>query len=284
MRRNNERFLEELAELRASFLIDLELLEDYYEFVSASLRKTRRFDLRGFQKSTRKETNNALKAFSRIATKQDILKSFGSEMDIEVAKDALKKPDNYRLSISWQPNKEGEPLFGVMKVRNIPQKYRGFLNDLVVVHAMTLLEGFIKSYLSRVFEHKPQFLKSNRQVSVEKLIGIRSGKSLRRLLIDKEIESIGYKSITKLADYLDKHFGIDMTKQFNGHTDLLRLSDFRNFIVHVDSIDDHVRHSKSKKAPTQFKSNSRTVKKGIGTVSAFVTFIHDAFPKKLKLT
>src|SRR5215208_2127900 len=80
------------------------------------------------------------------------------------------------------------------------------LTNMALIYIVTLLEAFVKEYLTYLYSKKPVLLKSSKTITYEEILSLDRMPKVYSLLAEKEVEQISYKSIDQLADYLNAKF------------------------------------------------------------------------------
>jgi hypothetical protein len=277
-RRQKEELRLELAFARSDFLNDLELLRDYNNFVNTRLKRVRCFDSESvYQKSSTRAKSKTETTRDKVGLINKLSKT--SKRFLE----ATGRPDDFKLKIRGEIDGKGEILFATVDVLDIPKKYRDFLNQLTLVHALTLLESFIKTYISRIFKKNTTFLISDKKLAVAQLVKLQSKSQLLDLLVENEILSIGYKSLDKLNIYLISHFNIDLQRTFPHYAKLKEITHIRNLCVHDYPMEYSTRKKTLPAAKSVAQIDDNYIRESIEVVSSFIDHFHISFSEKLKL-
>lgn len=173
----------------------------------------------------------------------------------------------------------------MIEAARAPMRYETLLFEMIVVHAVAVLESFVKNYLSIVYTAHPSMLKSSREMKFEELAAVKSKKHLLELMTARELRFASNLSLKKLSKYLQDKFRFDLATEFWGFRALSEFIKIRNYIVHQ-------REPGLSDVPLSTGLDSLAVKKEDGiqivhanvkVIQAFVDYLHSRISEKLKL-
>lgn len=136
-----------------------------------------------------------------------------------------------RASFTWKSTTAIQVVTSVFEKLFSPQ-YRMFLAEMALAYLVALQEAFVKDYLQELFASRSRLLKSGKQVTFEEVCSHRSMRTLLQYLAEKEVETVSYKNIDKLAKYVETRFNLSLACSFPSWEELREASYRRNVIVH----------------------------------------------------
>lgn len=104
---------------------------------------------------------------------------------------------------------------------------------------VTYVDTFHKDLLYKIFVHRKNMLKSDRKITYQEVVDVKSAKSLIELLAQKEVDKIGYKSIEDFSEYFERKMEIKLT-DFKEWDSLKEIFYRRNLVVHNKAITNEI--------------------------------------------
>jgi hypothetical protein len=165
-----------------------------------------------------------------------------------------------------------------------PIIYKGYIAEMMLSYIIAHQEAFIKDYIYQVLVYNRSMLKSKANVTHETILGHRNMKSLVEHLAQKEVDTIGYKSIDDVRDYIGSKFNIDLAA-FGTWNELVEANCRRNLIVHNRGVtnETYCRKTGFKKRGVHLDTEIDYVLKIAKILVCFVKYVDEEIRRKLKL-
>lgn len=267
-------FSRELSSIVSGFLFRLHGLEDYYEYVLKRISEDTSLDGRLLKGNSEKSENSestlvpAVKAKLTASQKKTMLRNFEPYYpDLDIA----NNPQQFHVKSIADVATDSL----IMHLANIPEDHKQYLNQQTLVHAVTLFESFVKSYIQCIFRFKPEHLGDEKQLSFKELKGLTSIGQVREVMILKEILKAG-TSVKDIKQLLMNSFNFKSSFLNTEFKELEQLKEQRNGLIHdpiPEILEEEFTGTKSKEViPSKLDSNH--VRNAIGLVSRFIDKVH----------
>jgi hypothetical protein len=111
------------------------------------------------------------------------------------------------------------------------------LATMTLVYQFSLFEACLKDLFRKMYEYKPELLRSNsKNLTNKEIIDSQTREELLIKMIDNEVDWWGYQSIDKIAKSIISRFNINLKRDFKSWKELREAYYIRNIIVHNSSI------------------------------------------------
>lgn len=110
--------------------------------------------------------------------------------------------------------------------------FPGLLMEMAFIHLVAAFEAFLTDLARAVLVHRPEMLRSGKQVTFEEVVDAESKDELISNLADKEIGSLSYFSFRKQALYLEERFGLSLELSDGDLDRLVEAYARRNVLLH----------------------------------------------------
>lgn len=187
---------------------------------------------------------------------------------------------------NWQekyPKDFGEMLWPILvsAYRTVTQHDLFF--DMILTHAVTVFEDFLKDFLMFAFLSNPNRLKSENTITYKQVLSFKSIQELRNHLATDKVNKIFDRSIDDVAKQVKKLFSIDFTLSNDFH--IVREASYRrNVIVHNAGIIDNTYHRKlpNSKIGAELHTDFNYMETLFDAIGRFIDFLDDRFSVELK--
>jgi hypothetical protein len=88
------------------------------------------------------------------------------------------------------------------------RKYQNLVRQTVLVRAVDNSLTYISEMLAELFRRRPEMLRSERQVSLDRVLQHNSMADLVSALAEREVERLAYMGLDELCGELEKRFGM----------------------------------------------------------------------------
>ena len=145
-------------------------------------------------------------------------------------KGTLKTPDDNLIAYEeFEVNSLKEMYAGIIEDY---QTYPGIMCNLFLIFMVSLFEYYICDIIKYIYSKKIYILKTGKKgLDYETILSFKTMDELNEYIIEKERDTIGYKSYEDIKKYFKNKFKIDFTKLKNENTINL-IFETRNIIVH----------------------------------------------------
>ena len=160
------------------------------------------------------------------------------------------------------------------------------LTDMALIYVVTLMEAFIKEYLTQLYCKKPILLKSSKTITYEEIIALDKMPRVHTLLAEKEVEQVSYKSIDQLAEYLNAKLRLGIDDNCLWWPLCKEASYRRNIIVHNRGVVNSQYVSKETEAPpagTKLGVSISYLEERTKAIKDFVKYTHETIIDKLRI-
>ncbi len=111
------------------------------------------------------------------------------------------------------------------------------LAKMTLVYQFSLFEACLKDLFRKIYEYKPELLRSNsKNLTNKEIIDSQTREELLIKMIDNEVDWWGYQSIDKIAKRIISRFNINLKRDFKSWRELREANYIRNIIVHNSGI------------------------------------------------
>jgi hypothetical protein len=111
------------------------------------------------------------------------------------------------------------------------------LAKMTLVYQFSLFEACLKDLFRKMYEYKPEILRSNsKNLTNKEIIDSQTREELLIIMIDNEVDWWGYQSIDKIAKRIISRFNINLKRNFKSWEELREANYIRNIIVHNSGI------------------------------------------------
>ncbi|HEC40914.1 MAG TPA: hypothetical protein ENI29_21900 [bacterium] len=111
------------------------------------------------------------------------------------------------------------------------------LVKMTLVYQFSFFEACLKDLLRKIYEYKPELLRSNsKNLSNKEIIDSKTREELLIKMLEREVDWWGYQSIDKIAKRIKSRFNINLERDFANWEDLREAYYIRNVIVHNSGI------------------------------------------------
>ena len=104
------------------------------------------------------------------------------------------------------------------------------------IYLVAIFDAFLSDIFTSVFIHRPESLKSKKQLTYEQILDLQQSGNLISFLAHREINELSYKSITDQANYYNSKFGIDLSSSGVAIGILAEIRARRNLLVHNNGV------------------------------------------------
>lgn len=111
------------------------------------------------------------------------------------------------------------------------ERYPTILFEMAFIYFVAAFEAYLRDVIEATLRHRPQILKSGKQMSVEKIIDLQERGNLVAFLAEREVNELSYRSFRDQADYYREKFKLEIAAM----ADLDELVEYharRNLYVH----------------------------------------------------
>lgn len=199
---------------------------------------------------------------------------------IEETKDTKKFQ---KKSMTIKHKKLAEILAGHIDMFIFSKRFNMFIREMSLVYLITEFEQYLGKTLRITFLKKPEILKSSKkQISYEELFTFRELEDLKEKILEREINSIINQDIDDINNYLDDHFGLDLSKL----QDWKKFKECfyrRNILIHNNCYPNEIYRKKTgyKGKRARLSITKRYLFRGIRSFDVYSKSIRDFFTKKI---
>lgn len=172
--------------------------------------------------------NNTLTA--NIQAHVKCFQNFIEEKKIKVITDDEKKRITYRVPINYGKKFESlqtEVAHSIIASYSVPRN--------TVVAMVSFYDAYLAELLECAYAIKPQLLNScEKEFSFSEIIQFESIDSLKKHIIEKDVESVIRESHSKQLDIISKKFNVSLTSDLPCYNDFIEITERRNLFVHTN--------------------------------------------------
>jgi len=115
-----------------------------------------------------------------------------------------------------------------------------------VVYIVAKFEDFMSTIITAVISHKPDLMKfSQKNISYEELFNHNTVESLRKVIIEKEVQSLINENIDDINDYFVERFSFDLSRE-KDWDEFREIFYRRNVIIHNNGYPNDLYRKKTK--------------------------------------
>jgi len=111
------------------------------------------------------------------------------------------------------------------------KKYSEMMCSYGYIFLVSLLEFYISDIVKYIFSENTNILKSEKKLNYEEILSYNTIEGLYEYMIERECESLGYKSYEEIKKYFNGKFKIDFTN-LKGENEVNSIFEIRNILVH----------------------------------------------------
>lgn len=112
------------------------------------------------------------------------------------------------------------------------RKFPEFIRVLGLSYLVTIFEGYLTDIVREILVSHPSELELGRHLSAETVLKLTGRKQIIRHLVDNEIDEFSYKSFSKVVDYFDKKFNINLRNSSVSINQIKEIFETRHIHVH----------------------------------------------------
>lgn len=168
------------------------------------------------------------------------------------------------------------------------------LIKMTLVYSIMLFEQMLKEYLSFYLMKNPTILKSKtfdkaikqeRVVEFSVLLGVKSVKELRKLIVDKEADRIGRLNLEEIDNFFSRRTNLLLSEKFEKWEKLRKYYYLRNLVVHNGGIMNSQIHNKIKFGVVgkQIKLGIKEIRELINVIVELNKLLYENFGTKLQI-
>jgi hypothetical protein len=147
-----------------------------------------------------------------------------------------EKTDEKLISIELS-EKQVETLVNVITQRvEIIDKYPPLLINMAFIYLVALFDAFLTDIFAAVLIEKPEALKSNKQLTYDKILELQQKGELVEFMARREINELSYKSMADQSSYYKNKFSINLADSGVELVTLIEIREKRNLLVHNNGI------------------------------------------------
>lgn len=117
-------------------------------------------------------------------------------------------------------------------VATLKEKYFRLLEETIVCRAADNYLCYLTELISSIFKTKPETLRSNEQIRIDKVLGCNTMEELIILIADRKVHELAYQSLTDLNSYLVEKLGLAAFEDKSHERLIVKVILIRNLIVH----------------------------------------------------
>lgn len=160
------------------------------------------------------------------------------------------------------------------------------LSEMAFIYVVTLMEAFVKEYLTHLFIGKPELLKSSKTITYEEILALGNMSKIRSVLAEREVDQVSYKSVDQLAEYLNSKLKLGIDDTLAWWVLCKEASYRRNIIVHNRGIVNSIYTSKIPEAPpigTKLVVPISYLKDRTSAIKDFIAYSHKTITENLRI-
>ncbi len=185
-------------------------------------------DLSAFIQDIQKGISEISQAHGQIAEK---LKKAQQGESIEI-----EKSDEKAISLKLSQREVEILVFAITRKREAIDTYPHLLINMSFIYLVALFDAFLTDVFVAVLVERPEALKSNKQLTYDKILELQQKGELIEFMARREINELSYKSIADQSDYYKAKFNIDLADSGVELTALIEIRARRNLLVHNNGI------------------------------------------------
>lgn len=132
----------------------------------------------------------------------------------------------------------------IIEALELARSYAGTYPELTARMSFVYLVALFDAYLFDVFYevilHRPEVLKSGKQLSYEKALDFPSREALVEFLAKRELHELSYKSLREQVKYYEDRFGVSFEESGPSTDLLIHFRATRNLLVHNNGVVNHI--------------------------------------------
>jgi len=115
-------------------------------------------------------------------------------------------------------------------------KYPHMLMDMAFIYLVALFDAYLVDVFTAVLIHRPETLKSKKQLTYEKIIELNVEGNLISYLARREVNQLSYRSIAEQAEYYKSKFNVNLADSGVDIKTLTKIRAIRNLLVHNNGV------------------------------------------------
>lgn len=122
---------------------------------------------------------------------------------------------------------------------SLPESFEMYyqqINHAAFILGYSYAEAFLSDLTRQIYRKRPQMMPSNKELKFDEVLKVDTYENVLEIMIDKEVTSIFYQSVEKIADDFRTKFSLDWPEDEKDQ--MITASFIRNCIVHNHAIVD----------------------------------------------
>jgi hypothetical protein len=119
-------------------------------------------------------------------------------------------------------------------LEHIKVRFPELLLEMAFIYRVALFDALLPDLLNAVLVSRPEMLRSDKKLSHEQILDCTDMPSLIALMVQKELQSVSYQSISDQQSWMRKHLGIELFDDQDECNQMIELTARRNLFVHAN--------------------------------------------------
>lgn len=115
-------------------------------------------------------------------------------------------------------------------------QHKPFVAELILTRIVDNFLVFVTDLLAQIYRARPEALRTSEQERLDFILKYPDMESLIHALAEKRVDSLSYKSMTDLSQYISDQLGFELFPNGDDLSKAVRLVEMRNVIVHCRGV------------------------------------------------
>lgn len=138
------------------------------------------------------------------------------------------------------PEETDTVVAAVELIRGYTDTYPELTVRMSFVYLVALFDAYLIDVFYQVILHRPEILKSGKQLTYEKLLDFPSREAMIEFLAKRELNELSYKPLGEQVRYYEDRFGVSLEASGTPTELLVQIRATRNLLVHNNGVVNHI--------------------------------------------